>query len=55
MQNSHWFKESCLHNPENCVNRRSDRCDNPVSDCLLFEKLQDDCREDTKEMEDENG
>jgi hypothetical protein len=43
---THWFKERCDQDPETCEWRRGETCENPVSDCLLYEKLADDVRND---------
>jgi hypothetical protein len=43
---THWFKEACHKDPKTCVFRREDVCENPVSDCLWYEKILDDVRTD---------
>ncbi len=43
--NEHWFKKSCGYNPVSCTNKRDNKCDDPVVDCLLYEKLELDIRQ----------
>ena len=48
---THWFKLMCGRNPETCGHRREDKCENPVSDCLLFEMMEDDARDYKEEID----
>lgn len=44
----HWYQQTCKRNPKDCKQRRDESkpCLNPVCDCLLYERIQDDVRHD---------
>lgn len=46
----HWYQKTCLRDPRNCKQRRQENkpCVNPVCDCLLFERQQEDARSYTE-------
>lgn len=38
----HWFMLQCGQDPKTCACKRGAVCNNPVSDCLRYEKLMAD-------------